>query len=168
LAEVTVELLDRQHERNHFDCGNLELNRFLRELARQHEQRGIAKTWVAVEPGNPKVLGFITISVGHVTFEETNPEMFARLPKHPMPILHVGRLATSKKCQGRGIASLLLAHAAKLAVVAPESMGIYALELVGVDPGAYEFYVRRGFLPVKGNTMRLYVPNTTLKAVLTR
>jgi GNAT superfamily N-acetyltransferase len=164
LGQVTIEPLGKQHDRSSFDCGNEELNQYLRQLARQHSDKGFAKTWVAVEVGNSRILGYIALAMGHVTFEGADPEVFARLPKHPMPVLHVARIATEKDFQGRGIASILLGHAADVAIAAAESIGVHALELIAIDRQAYEFYLRRGFLPLKGDTMHLYVPLKTLIA----
>lgn len=164
MAQVRIELLQKHHVRDAFDCGKEALDGYLKRLARQHQEKGFAKTFVAVEEGRADVLGFISLAMGHVTFENADEAVFARLPRHPMPVLHVARIATDRRYQGRGIASMLLAHAADIAIEASDSMGIYAMELEALDDDAYQFYLRRGFLPLKGDTMRLYVPIATLKA----
>lgn len=165
MGQVLIELLEKRHQRSDFDCGTPELNEFLKTRARQHQEKGFSKTWVAVEEGHARVIGFVSVSMGHVTFENADPEIFARLPKHPMPVLHGARLATDQSFQGRGIASLLLRHAANIAVVASESMGVFALELVAKDDDAYQFYLRRGFMPIKGDAKQLYAPISTIKAI---
>jgi len=81
-----------------------------------------------------------------------------------MPVLHVARLATDRAYQGRGIASLLLGQAADIAIAASGTMGVYALQLVAVDQEAYDFYLKRGFLPLKGGTRYLYIPLQTLQS----
>jgi hypothetical protein len=43
------EPLSKAHDRESFDCGSEPLNRFLKQTARQHAERGISKTFVLVE-----------------------------------------------------------------------------------------------------------------------
>ncbi len=49
--------LNRSHDRDGFDCGVRLLNEWLKHLAGQYERRDLARTYVAVEIGQPKVLG---------------------------------------------------------------------------------------------------------------
>ena len=158
MSRVSIELLLKRHDRKKFDCGNQELNEYLKTLARQHQDRGFAKTYVAVEEGRAEVLGYISVAMGNVLLQDADELVFERLPKHPMPVLHVARLATDLMYAGKGIASLLLSHAADIAIAASSSMGVYALELDAIDDQAYQYYLRRGFSPLKGNTSRLYAP----------
>lgn len=164
MAKVVVEPLEKRHERKAFDCGNAEIDNYLRTLARQHQEKGFAKTYVAVEEGQNRVLGFVTVAMGNVLLEDADEAVFARLPRHPMPVLHIARLGTDRSCQGRGIASLLLTFAADLAIEASTKMGVYALELYAIDQAAYDYYRRRGFLPLKGDGKRLYAPLPTILA----
>jgi len=162
LPDVIIELLEKSHDRNSFDCGNDELNSYLKTLARQHQDRGFSKTFVAVEEGHKVVLGYVSLSMGNVVLQDADPSVYARLPKHPIPVLHVGRLATDRRHAGKGIGSMLLTHAADIAISASASMGVYALELDAIDAPAYQYYLRRGFLPLKSNTKRLYAPLATI------
>ena len=43
------EAIDKQHDRSGFDCGQPELNEFLRVHARQSHERGAAKTFLAID-----------------------------------------------------------------------------------------------------------------------
>ncbi|CAN5702619.1 GNAT family N-acetyltransferase [soil metagenome] len=140
------------------------MNDYLKQRARQHQEKRFATTWVAVEEGQTRVLGYLSLAMGSVIFEHADPEVFRGLPRHPMPVLHVARLATDLTCQGKGIGSFLLGHAADVAIAASESMGVYALELLAVDVETYDYYLRRGFLPLQGESMRLYAPVATLLA----
>jgi GNAT superfamily N-acetyltransferase len=162
LAEIKIELLEKRHDRKRFDCGNQELDRYLKTLARQQHDQGFVKVYVAVEEGQNEVLGYFALAMGNILLQDADETVYARLPKHPMPVLHVARLATDKRFAGKGFGSLLLSHAADIAIAASESMGVYALELVAIDPSAYAYYLRRGFLPLMGDGMRLYAPLATI------
>jgi len=167
LSEVRIELLERHHDRETFDCGNEELNRYLKTLARQHHEQGFVKVYVAVEEGHSRVLAYIALAMGNVVLQDADECVFARLPRHPMPVLHVARLATDRHYAGRGIGSLLLSHAADIAIAASETVGVYALELIAKDAAAYQYYLRRGFLPLKGDSHRLYAPIATIRRART-
>jgi len=164
LASVRIEVLEKRHSRKNFSCGNSEIDAYIKTLARQHQERNFTKTYVAVEEGKADVLGYISVAMGSVLLQDADESVFSRLPKHPMPVLHVARLGTDTRFAGKGIASMLLAHAADLAIAASATVGVHALELHAIDQLAYDYYIRRGFLPLKGNTMRLYAPIDTLLA----
>lgn len=164
MAEVVIELLEKRHNRKSFGCGKEEFDRYLKTLARQHHEQGFVKVYVAVEAGQSTVLGYLAVSMGNVVLQDLDDAIAARLPKHPMPVLHVARLATDQRYAGKGIGSMLLAHAADLALSASKTLGVYAIELVAADAEAYAYYLRRGFLPLKGDGMRLYVPLATVRA----
>ena len=40
--------LTGSHDRQGFDCGRQELNDWLRQVARQHQDKGLSKTFVAI------------------------------------------------------------------------------------------------------------------------
>ncbi len=41
------------HDRQGFDCGRQELNDWLQQLARQHQDKGLSKTFVAICEDEP-------------------------------------------------------------------------------------------------------------------
>ncbi|MBL8478745.1 MAG: hypothetical protein JNK59_05505, partial [Sterolibacteriaceae bacterium] len=41
------------HDRQAFDCGRQELNDWLRQVARQHQDKGLSKTFVAIREDEP-------------------------------------------------------------------------------------------------------------------
>jgi len=65
---LKIETLTRNHNRAAFDCGNNELNRYLRNTARQHIEKGISRTFVLVEDSNPtEILGLSLIHISEPT-----------------------------------------------------------------------------------------------------
>ena len=57
------EAIAKTHDRKAFDCGNAEMNDFLRRYARQSHELGGAKTFLAVDDSNPiKILGFYSLA----------------------------------------------------------------------------------------------------------
>lgn len=51
---AVIERLASHHDRQGFDCGKFELNRFLTQFASQYDERGYGRTFVLID-GSPKV-----------------------------------------------------------------------------------------------------------------
>lgn len=156
--EFVIEPLDKHHQREDFDCGEASLNDFLQKYARQNAERGLGRTFVAVLPGEKKVLGYYTLSSGSVAFE-TVPE---KLPRYPIPVAHLGRLAVDLSMRGQGLGELLLMDALARSVLIANELGIYAVELFALTEGAKQFYLKYGFIPLKDDDKHLYLPIKTI------
>jgi len=163
VSKVVVELLTKAHDRKGFDCGKLEQNEFLKQRARKHAELNYSRTWVSIEEGHSRILGYVTLSMGNIVFENLTEELRIRLPRYPMPVLHVGQLATDSSVQGRGIGSLLLRFAAEKAIEASATVGCFAIELIADNPKAFDWYLKRGFSPLVAGSLRLYQSVETLK-----
>ena len=110
---LIIEPLDKcLHERNVFDCGVEELNKYLKNHAGQNQQNNISKIFVAVTDGLyliPKpILGYYTLSAGHILWDQLPDKLKQRLPKYPIPIARIGRLARDLTYRGTGIGEFLL------------------------------------------------------------
>ena len=104
--------------------------------------------------------------MGSVVFENLTDEARSRLPRYPMPVLHVGQLAADSSLQGRGIGSLLLKCAAERAIEASETVGCFAIEPIADSDQAFDWYLGRGFSSLNPGSMRLYQGIETLKATV--
>lgn len=156
MERIVVELLTKTHDRKSFDCGRDSQNSFLKERARKHAELNYSKTWVAVRKDDPTILGYVTLAMGGIGFENVTDEIRARLPKYPMPVLHVGQLATDYRYQGKGIGPRLLRFAAEQAIMASKSVGCFAIELEADNERARQWYIRRGFIELSPGACRLY------------
>ena len=68
----------KAHDRASFDCGDNDLNIFLRRYARQSHELGGAKTFLAVDDtDNKTILGFYSIAPGSMDHADT-PELARR------------------------------------------------------------------------------------------
>jgi GNAT superfamily N-acetyltransferase len=148
-----IEPLSAKHDRSSFDCGEPSLNTYLRQYARQNDEKGLGRTCVAVEPGQTRVEGYYTLSTGAVTFEQV-PE---KLPRYPIPVVHLGRLAVDLSSQGKGLGEIVLIDALKRATLAAEQLGIYAVEVLALNDSARRFYLKYGFTPLLDDELHLYL-----------
>jgi GNAT superfamily N-acetyltransferase len=158
-----IELLDGQHRRDSFDCGDATLNDFLRRLAGQQQRRGFGKTYVALADDNVTVVGFVTVSIGQVA-TQTLPSHL-KLPRYPAPMFRIGRLGVDSREQGKGVGQDLLAFALHLALEFSSRVGLYAAVVDAKDDKAAAFYRRLGFEPTLDNPLCLFLPLTKLAKV---
>jgi len=156
--EFIIEPLDKSHQRENFDCGEISLNDFLRKYARQNAERGLGRTFVAVLPGEKRVLGYYTLSSGSIAFDAV-PE---KLPRYPIPVAHLGRLAVDSSMRGQGLGELLLIDALERTVIISGEFGIYAVELFALTERAKQFYLKYGFVSLKDDDKHLYLPVKTI------
>ena len=156
---MIIEPLSSAHDRSSFDCGEPSLNTYLRQYARQNDEKGLGRTYIAVEPGQTRVEGYYTISTGAVTFEQV-PE---KLPRYPIPVVHLGRLAVDLRSQGKGLGEILLIDALKRVALASEQLGIYAVEVRALNDSARRFYLKYGFTPLLDDELHLYLSMKTIR-----
>jgi len=161
-----IEPIRKDHPRSGFDCGVAELDEFLRRYARQGERLEISRTYVAVEEGSGKVLGYYTLRSGAVDFEDLPPEEAKRLPHYPVPVVHLARLAVDRRSQGRGVGEDLLVDALARAVQAADTIGAFAVEVIAKSEAAVSYYRSYGFLMLARGERRLYLPMKTARAAL--
>ncbi|MCB0408094.1 MAG: GNAT family N-acetyltransferase [Bdellovibrionales bacterium] len=160
MSTFEFHLLDKSFDRDSFDCGISELNNFLKAKARQNQKAGFNKTFVAIQPevSEKKVLGFYSLSMGEVDLSLLPEELRKKLPRHPVPVARLGRLAVDVTTQGQGLGKLLLVDAMMKVLSASGSVGVYALLVDAKDETAKNFYQKYGFLAFKDEPMTLFLP----------
>lgn len=158
---LRIELLDGHAGRDSFDCGVAALNDFLSRQAGQQQRKDFGKTYVALDDGEDVIAGFVTVSVGQVAATELPPGL--KLPRYPVPILRIGRLAVDKRLQAQGVGHELLAFALHLALDFSERVGLYAVVVNAKDDRVAGFYRKLGFRPTLGDALCLYLPLAVLR-----
>lgn len=154
-----IEPLAKRHDRSEFNCGESALDDYIRRYARKNDDRGLGRTYVAVVNGELLVRGFYTISSGLVTFENV-PE---NLPRYPVPVVHLGRLAVDASARGHSLGSHLLIDALRRSVEVADQLGIYAVEVHAKTPAARDFYLKFGFSPLLDDELHLYLPMRAIR-----
>lgn len=151
---ITIDQLSSHHNRHEFDCGIEELNTYLQRYSGQHERKGMGRTYVATQKNDDRVLGYYTIASSAVAFDIV-PE---NLPRHPVPVALIGRLAVDKTARRQGLGETLLIHALRSAHRAAKIVGIYAVVVDALDDAARNFYLKYGFNELTDDTFHLYLP----------
>jgi len=155
--DIVIEPLTSQHDRKNFDCGNDFLNQYIKESARQHAKKNIGRTFVAVQRDSPHILGYYTVCTGNLEPERL-PAGAGNLPRFPIPTLHLARLAVHDNAKGLGLGRLLLVEVLRLSVEISAKVGIYAVDVIAVDEGARNFYLKHDFIPLIDEQLHLFLP----------
>ena len=162
---LKIEALAPSHDRAGFDCGVGALNLYLRQVARQHIAKGIARTYVLVdeESRTPKpLLGFFTLSICQVLAEDIPPKWAKKLPAN-IPAIRLGRLAVAKGRQGTGLGKAMLVEALYKTAQASELAAGIGLFVDAKDGDAAIFYAKFGFREVPGKPLKLFMPMDTVR-----
>jgi GNAT superfamily N-acetyltransferase len=162
MAEWSIERLDRAHERSEFCCGKGPLDSFLRTLVSQYEKRRLGRTYVAVRPDEKRVLGYYTLASGAVAFENLPEGAGKKLPRHPVPVILLARLAVDQTVHGQGLGGALLADALRRCLALAGQLGVHAVEVDAIDEQAKAFYEKHGFVALQDDPLHLYLPITTV------
>jgi GNAT superfamily N-acetyltransferase len=161
--EWTIEPVHHSHDRTEFSCGNPSLDQFLRTLVTQYEKRRLGRTYVAVRPRETKVAGYYTLASSSVAFETLPASTSKKLPRHPIPVVLLGRLAVDEKWRGTGLGRRLLVDALERCLGLGERLGVHAIEVDAIDDEAKRFYKKYGFVSLGDNDRHLYLPLTTIE-----
>jgi len=150
--------LTGNHDRQGFDCGRQELNDWLRKVARQHQDKGLSKTFVATREDAPdRILGYYALTLAELENRHLPEAWRKKLPRR-IPGVRLGRLAVDRRCQGKGLGELLLIDAlTRMRRVYTEAGGI-GLFVDAIDEQAAGFYRRFGFAACPDNPLLLFLP----------
>lgn len=151
--------LEKAHDRKSFDCGNDELNRYLREQARQDTEERVAAPFVFTQPGSAAVLGFYTLSSSIIPVDELPPDLIKRLPRYgQLPVTLLGRLAVDRSVGGQGVGELFLVDALRRSLETAQQIAAMAVIADAKDERAESFYRHFDFEPFQQTPLRLFMP----------
>ena len=162
--------LKRHHDRADFDCGDTALTTYLQRLAGQQAQRDFSRTYVAESSGSGgdeatrRIKGFYAISAGSIDFKNL-PSML-KLPRYPVPLARMGRLAVDLRAQGQGVDAALLAHAMQLSAMLAQQIGVYALVVDAKHEAAAAFYERYGFQRFVDRDLSLFLTTDVIRRAI--
>ena len=160
MHQFEFHLLDKSFDRTQFDCGVPPLNSFLTTQARQSQSKGFNRTYVAILEGDSEkiVQGYYSISMGQIDLSSLPPEQIKSLPKHPVPVARIGRLAVNQSMKGNGLGRELLVNALTRIKVASQSIGAFAVVVDAKDDSAKQFYQKYGFTAFVNEPLALFIP----------
>ena len=156
-----IELLNKGHVRQSFQCGQADLDDWFQRRASQDDKRNVARVFVACD-ANQGVIGFYSLSSFTLTIEDLPEEVGRKLPRYEaIPAALIGRLARDIRVRGRGIGELLLADAVRRIISAGRTLAVFAIVVEVKDGAASAFYEGFGFRPFPQHPRRLFLLTST-------
>jgi GNAT superfamily N-acetyltransferase len=170
---VELRRLHNSDDRKHFQSGDPDLDRFFHGFAGQNQFRHhVGVTYVAVE--DQEVLGYATVAPAAVEIDLLPDALRKGLPRYPLPVLRLARLAVDSRVRGRGLGEELLRFVFGLALKLTSEYGCVGV-VVDAKPDAVSFYARFGFGAIElvegGSDARprptpMFLPTSELTAAL--
>ena len=164
-AGFALESLQRSHPRSSFDCGQSDVDRWLRTKAFQNQEKRLSATKVLLDREGG-IAGFYTLATGQVDFGDLPSELARKLPRRALPVAILAWLGVSTARKGQKLGDLLLAQALRDCHEAGQTFAFVAVILDCVDDRAKAFYHRWDFAELPGSPFRLFLSSQTLSAMM--
>ncbi len=140
---MEIRALRPTDDRSRFRSGDEALDRFFRQYAGQNQFRHhLGVTYVAAETG--RLLGFVTIAPRHIEIEQLPERVRNKLPRYPIPVLGLARLAVDESARSAGVGRQLLRFVLLLAAKMAKEVGCSGV-VVDAIPAAVDFHAKYGF-----------------------
>ena len=156
-----IDVLSRQYQRDSFDCGQSDLNAFLKQYAIQQQGRFLSQTYVAYND-TKQVIGFYSLANGSTSRDDLPITEQKRLPRYPIPCVIIGRFAVDVGYQGQGMGQALLRHAFKKIVEVSALTGTAYILVHAKDDAVASFYKRLGFQSFPKEALTLFLSVASL------
>lgn len=166
------EPISKKRDLKAFDCGKdgEPLNEFLQRFAYRNHKKGGAKTFLAIDDANGRVMGYYSLAPTSASYEQTPESAREGLPRHPVPGFRLARLATDKSLQCSGLGTQLLLAAGKRCIQVAADVGGVALFIDAKSERAAKWYEDRGAERLigisEGFPVPMVIPLKTLEVAL--
>lgn len=156
-----IEALQREHDRNRFDCGDATLNDYLRRYARQHVDANISRTYVACK--QQLICGYYSLAMAAIKKQQLPARYRKRFADYPVPMARLARLAVDVGHQGQGIGQLLLLDALYRCLHLSQTIGMAGVIVDAKHEQAQAFYQHFEFETFPDAALTLWLPTTAIK-----
>ena len=135
---ASIRKLEATDDVSGFRSGNDDLDRYLHRYAQINQlQLGIGVTYLAVEAGD--IAGYATVAAAEGRAVDFDSLRSRKLPRYPLPLLRLARLAVALAWQRKGVGNQLLRHVLGLALRMDGDLGCVGV-VVDAKPAAAKYY----------------------------
>lgn len=159
-----IEKLGPGHDLLGFDCGQDDLNRWFLKFALQAQRANSARTFVGLE--GESVIGFYSLVFSQVEFEDAPSRLRKGVPRQPVPVMLLARLAVRKEWQKKGVGRAFLRDAVLRTLQAADLAGLRALLIHAKDDEAKRYYSQFDFMASPTDPLHLCALLKDLKHLL--
>lgn len=133
------------HRLDDFDCGEAELDDWLKQRAQVNQLGGASRTFVVADADNI-VRGYYALAAGAISHELALGRIKRNMPD-PVPAIVLGRLAVDRSAHGIQLGGALLKDAQLRVAGIARQAGVRALLVHALHERAQQFYMHYGFQP---------------------
>lgn len=150
--DITIRKIEPLDDASGFDCGDAQLNEFLKKYARQDSRRMFGVTYVAICCDEyPRVIGYYTLATTAIPRDGLSDELLKGLPKYrDLPAFLLARLAVDKNFQRKQIGELLLSRCFEHCLTVSKCIAARYVVAEALT-SAISWYERYNFRPIKGS-----------------
>lgn len=150
--------LTPDHDASRFRCGRQPLDEWLKRYALINQHAGMTTTFVTTVDDSDEVVGFYSLATGGVDHQDAPVRVAKGVPKHPIPVIVLARLAVHEDHQGQQLGRALLRDALVRVSNAADEIGVRALLIHAKDDDARDFYVAQAeFEPSPVDPLQLFL-----------
>ena len=150
------------HDVSGFSCISEELNTWLKRRALANEGK-TARTYVVTL--GQRVVGYYCLAAGGISRDQL-PRAIRQDNPNMVPVMVLGRLATDRNFEGRGIGSGMLQEAISRTLAMSIEAGIRGLLVHALDDRAAGFYQKFHFVQCHVGERTLLLPLETARQAL--
>ncbi len=157
------------HDRISFNCGESELNEFIRLHAARHMKAGVSITMVLpaeqkLENMKYPICAYYTVTPSSISRKELPALQARKLPHYPVPVFLLAQMAVNSECQNSGLGKVTLIKALEYLQKISSRLPAYAVIVDCLNKGVTDFYSRYGFkhLCEHNGRMRMFLPMKTV------
>lgn len=161
------EPLGAGHVLEDFDCGRPSLNVWLIEHAATAAAVGSARTYVVTDSEqHERVVGFHALTAASLEREAATARAINGMPRYPVPVVLLARLAVDSTVSSRGLGAWLLRDAMTRALAASKTVGIRVMLVHALDDRARAFYRHHGLEPSPTDPLHLMILIKDIEAAI--
>ncbi len=147
------EPLTAAHHLDHFECGEAELDDWLKRRALANQASGASRTFVVTDPDG-RVRAYYAMAAGAISHQHATTRVRRNMPD-PIPVMVLARLAVDRSMQGQHLGPALLQDAVNRALAVAQNAGVRAMLVHALHERAKKFYEHYGFQPSPLHPMTL-------------
>jgi predicted GNAT family N-acyltransferase len=164
MSDYLTELLNSEHNRKDFTCGESMLDNYLRLQANQDMKKNLSACFVWNDTQTHRIKGYYTLSSNSIPIETVIDQYRKKLPPayRAIPTILLGRLAVDICFQKMQTGKLLLMDALERSYELSKSLGSFAVVVDPLDDNVRGFYNKCGFISLI-DTGKMFIPMNIIK-----
>ena len=160
-AVYRIEPLGSGHDRTSFFCGVAALDSYIQRQARQDLERKLAAVFV-LTADSKTITGFYSLSAHSILASDLPENVTKKLPRFPLPVTLLGRMAVSQALHDQRLGEFLLMHALERSWIGSQQVASWAV-VVDAKIGARDFYLKHDFVALPSQPDRMFLPMATIE-----